>query len=476
MHRAQVKRSKTARTGEGDQMNIGKRSFGLKADALDFAPAMVRVQNKPASPLPRVVLHTTLVLFAILTVWATLGRLDIIAMAQGKLVPQSYLQIVQPADAGIVKELLVKEGDLVKAGQVLARMDTSISDADTKTVANDLHLKSLQLRRIDAELAGAALQRKTDDPAELFAQVEAQYRQRRQAYLDTLAEQRALSAKAQEDLSSAKAVKLSLEQPLPVLIAQDEGWEQLAKEGFAGKLMAMDKKRARLEKEGELRAQTHNVASLTAAIAQAQERTAQTTSNYRSQLLNERVQAEGEYRKLMQDSLKQEHRQGLLELKAPQDGLVKDLSTHTLGSVVQPGTVLMTLVPANEALVAEVWVANLDAGSVALGQPVKVKLAAYPFQQYGMVEGEVQQVSPDSSEQPVNGKSDKPHQGDEAVMPLSYRALVSLKTSYLLRDGMKHRLAPGMQVTAEVNLGSRTVLEYLLSPVQKTVHEAGREK
>ena len=138
-------------------------------------------------------------------------------------------------------------------------------------------------------------------------------------------------------MSSAKAVKLSLEQTLPVLIAQDEGWEQLAKEGFAGKLMAMDKKRARLEKEGELRAQTHNVASLKAAIAQAQERTAQITSNYRSQLLNERVQAEGEYRKLTQDSVKQEHRQGLLELRAPQDGLVKDLSTHTREVSFSPG-------------------------------------------------------------------------------------------------------------------------------------------
>jgi hemolysin D len=457
-------------------MDISKRLFGLKADALEFAPAMVRVQDKPASPLPRVVLHATLVLFAILIVWAAFGRLDIIAVAQGKLVPQSYLQIVQPADAGIVKELLVKEGDSVKAGQVLARMDASVSDADGRTLANDLHLKSLQLRRIDAELAGAPLKRMSGDTADLFSQVEAQYRQRRQVYLDSLAEQRALSAKAGEDLSSAQAVKLSLEQTLPVLIAQDEGWEQLAKEGFAGKLMAMDKKRARLEKEGELRAQTHNVASLTAAIAQAQERTAQITSNYRSQLLNERVQAEGEYRKLAQDSVKQKHRQGLLELRAPQDGLVKDLSTHTLGSVVQPGTVLMTLVPANEALVAEVWVTNLDAGSVAVKQSAKVKLAAYPFQRYGMVEGEVQHVSPDSSEQAAGNKTEKAHVGDEAAMPLSYRALVNLKTPYLMRDGVKRRLSPGMQVTAEINLGSRTVLEYLLSPVQKTVQEAGREK
>jgi hemolysin D len=213
-----------------------------------------------------------------------------------------------------------------------------------------------------------------------------------------------------------------------------------------------------------LHAQTHNVASLQAAIAQAQERTAQITSNYRSQLLNERVQAEGEYRKLTQDSAKQAHRQGLLELKAPQDGLVKDLSTHTLGSVVQPGTVLMTLVPANEALIAEVWVTNLDAGSVVEKQPVKLKLAAYPFQQYGMVEGQVQHVSPDSSELPASSKNEKPHPTEEAATPLSYRALVMLKTPYLLRDGIKHRLAPGMQITAEINLGSRTVLEYLCTP------------
>jgi len=456
-------------------MRSTQRLMGLKADAMDFAPAIVRVQDKPPSPLPRVVLHGVLALFVILVIWAALGRLDIIAVAQGKLVPQSYLQIVQPFESGIVKELLVKEGDQVQAGQVLARMDTSLSDADGEELANELHLKSLQLRRIDAELNGTALKRLEDDPPESFAQVQAQYRQRRQAYLDALGEQQAVLHKSREDLSSAKAVKAALEQTLPVLVAQDEGWEQLAKEGFAGKLIALDKKRARMEKEGELRAQTYNVASLQAAIAQAEQRSAQITSNYRSQLLNERVQAEGENHKLTQDWAKQEHRQGLLELKAPQNGLVKDLSTHTLGTVVQPGTVLMTLVPINDAMVAEVWVTNLDAGSVEPKQPVKLKFAAYPFQQYGMVEGVVQHVSPDASELP-SAKDEKRRDAGEPSTPLSYRALVALNAPYLERNGVRHTLSPGMQVNAEINLGSRTVLEYLLSPVQKTMHEAGRER
>jgi membrane fusion protein, hemolysin D len=456
-------------------MQLTQRLLKLKAEALDFAPAVVRIQEKPPSPLPRVMLHATLALFATLVVWAIFGRLDIIAVAQGKLVPQSYLQIVQPADAGIVKELLVKQGDAVKAGQVLVRMDTSISDAERTTLTDEMQLKSLQLRRIDAELAATPPQRSKEDPPELFAQVAAQYRQRRQAYLDALAEQQAALTKAREDLANAQAVKASLEQTLPVLIAQDEGWEQLAKEGFAGKLMAMDKKRARMEKEGELRAQTYTVASLQAAIAQAEQRSAQITSNYRSQLLNERVEAEGEYRKLTQDWAKQQHREGLLELRAPQDGLVKDLSTHTVGTVVQPGTVLMTVVPVDDAMVAEVWVSNLDAGSVGAGQPVKVKLTAYPFQRYGMIEGVVEQVSPDASELPAAQNENK-RDAAQPGTPLGYRALVALKTPYLERDGVRHSLSSGMQVTAEINLGSRTVLEYLLSPVRKTLQEAGRER
>jgi HlyD family secretion protein len=201
----------------------------------------------------------------------------------------------------------------------------------------------------------------------------------------------------------------------------------------------------------------------------------QITSNYRSQLLNERVEAEGAYRKLTQESVKHGHRQALLELRAPQDGLIKDLSTHTLGTVVQPGTALMTLVPVGDAMVAEVWVSNLNAGSVRAGQPVKVKLAAYPFQHYGMVEGVVQQVSPDASEAP-SGRNEDRHDAGPAGAPFGYRALVALATPYLEREGVRHALASGMQVTAEINLGDRTVLEYLLSPVRKTLQEAGRER
>lgn len=456
-------------------MQMLQRITKLQADALDFAPAILRAQHQPPSPLPKLVLYTVLVLFGVMLLWAIFGRLDIIAVAQGKLVPQSFLKVVQPADSGIVKELLVKEGDEVREGQVLIRMDTSISEAENKTLQSELALKSFQLRRIEAELSGAPLKKEAGDSPTLFAKVEAQYRERRQVYLDGLQQEQAALRKAKEDLSSAIEIQDKLNQTVPAYRQQEEAFAKLAKDGYATKLMALEKSRDRIEKEQDLRAQNYNVASLKASISQSEKKIAQITSVYRSQLQNEQVEAQGQYEKLQQDWEKQSHRHALLELRAPQDGIVKDLATHTVGSVVSPGTVLLTLVPHNDPMQAEVWVTNLDAGFVRPRQPVKLKFTAYPFQQYGMVQGEVLQVSPDASEAPAT-KPDKNNPGGDNPVQSGFRTIVSLKAPYVERDGAKYQLGPGMQVSAEINLGSRTVLEYLLSPIQKTMHEAGRER
>lgn len=164
----------------------------------------------------------------------------------------------------------------------------------------------------------------------------------------------------------------------------------------------------------------------------------------------------------------------MLELKAPQDGIVKDLATHTLGSVVAPGTVVMTLVPDGDGLLAEVWVTHLDAGLVEPGQAAKLKLTAYPFQQYGMIDARVRHISPDASEA-VEQKSPK-NAGIQDQTASSFRALIELPEPFIQAQGRRYRLSPGMQLSAEINLGTRTVLQYLLSPVQKTLHEAGRER
>lgn len=444
-----------------------------EVDPLDFSPPLLRLQDAPPNPLGRKVLWLLLSLLAALLLWATFGRLDIVAVAEGKLIPESYVKIVQPAESGIVKDILVREGQAVKAGQVLMRMDTLISEADTQSIGAEHQRKRLALRRIQAELSGAPFKTEASDPAGLAQEISAQYRANRTAFEAALAEERSRLIKAKQELAAAEQIKRKLEDTLPHYREQDKAYEKLVKDGFAGALMGSDKKRERVEKEQELQTQTFVIESARAGILQSEKKLAQIDSDYRRQLHAERNEIQGQFDKLTQEVTKQAHKQELLELKAPQDGIVKDLATHTTGTVVQPGTVLLTLVPQDEILRAEVWVSNEDIGFVRQGQPVKLKFAAFPFQKYGMVEGSVEHVSADAAD---NNTSNTQTNLPKSSQPLVYKALVALRRMHLEMDGERFTLSAGMQTNAEIWLGDRTVLEYLLSPVRKAWHEAGRER
>lgn len=442
----------------------------------DFAPLLLRIRQSPPPPFAGLLMKTLLLFFALLLLWACVGRLDIVAVATGKLVPQSYLRIVQPLEHGIVKEILVREGERVQEGQVLMRMDPQLTEADRRVVDNELKLKRLQLRRIDAEMKGAPIARQSGDDAGLLAQVEAQHRARRQAYQDSVDTEKAVLIKAQQDLKAAQEIETKLQKTVPMHKETADGWAQLAKEGFAGKLLAQERMRLYIESAQDLKAQTENVASLRASIAQAEKRLAQITSNYRQQLQNERIDMAAQTQRLEEELGKHVHRTGLMELRAPQAGIVKDLATHTAGTVAAPGTILMTLVPQGEPLVAEVWVNNDDVGFVRSGQPVKVKLSTFQFQKYGMVDGSVRQISADASENQSAGTASVEIGRNRTAMPLTYKTIVDMGSQELVAQGVRYALTPGMQVAAEIHLGTRTVLEYLLSPVTKAFHEAGRER
>jgi len=356
-------------------------------------------------------------------------------------------------------------------------MDAVLQGADRHAVTTEYHTKRIALRRIDAELAGRPLARAKDDPPVLFAQALAHYTANRSAYENQLAMERSTLEKARHDLAAAEQVKAKLEQVLPHYRNQQAAYEKLGRDGFAGALMVTDKARERIEREQDLKTQIETISAARATIVSIEQRMKQVTADYRRLLQSERAETAAQLEKLTQELAKQEHRYGLLELKAPQAGVVKDLATHTAGTVVQPGTILMTIVPKDEALKAEVWVTNQDVGFVREKQTAKIKLATYLFQKYGMLEGRVTQVSADAQDKPEGAQmSDTAATSDSARKGLIYRTLIELNAQQLVFDGAPLPLTPGMQVSAEINLGTRTVLEYLLSPVQKAFHEAGRER
>jgi HlyD family secretion protein len=432
------------------------------------------IETAQPATASRAMLWTLAGLVTVLLVWALTARLDIVATAPGRLVPQSQVKLVQAAEPGIVREILVRDGDVTTAGQVLIRMDATVSGADATTLANELALKRLTVRAIDAALADRPLAFDKSDPPTLYTQVSQQFSARRQALLDAIAQEQQAAARARHDRAAAQQVRDKLAATLPSYRQHADSFTRLQTEGFVGELMANDKRRELIEREQDLKAQEATLQALEAAIAQSDSRITQLRSQFRSQLLGERVEAEAAVARLAQETAKAGFRSGLLEVRAPVAGTVQGMTTTTLGAVVQAGAPLLTVVPQGDVLRAEAVLANDDIGFVQVGQRAKVKLAAYPFQKYGLMEGKVVSLSADAVEPTEAAKAT----GSAYAAPqLAYKAVIELEAQNLtLPNGEQLRLTPGMAATIEIHQGRRTVMEYLLSPVQRVTREAGRER
>jgi HlyD family secretion protein len=439
----------------------------------DFLPGPLRLLEQPPSPLGRWLLYLLLALLVLGSLWLVFGRLDIVAVAEGRLTARTSLKIVQPADAGTVIEIPVHEGETVLPGQVLLRLDPATQEADARSLQTELAQRLLQLRRIDAELADRPLLPNAGDSVEAFARALNQFRANRTAYIDALAQEASAVARTTHELSAALAIEEKLLRTVPIYQTSAERYRTLQSEGFVSELFALERRRDSIEKEHDLAAQRYSVGSLRAAMAQAQRRLAQVASTYRQQLHAERAQAAGQRGRVEEDLAKALQRVHAVLLRAPQAGVVKDIATHTVGTVVSPGTVLLTLVPVGEPLEVDVMVRQADAGFVRTGQAAKIKLAAYPFQKYGLLDGEVVHVSADASD--AAARRDAGEDGPNAAAT-GFRARIELPAQSLAFDGRALPLASGMQAVAEIRLGDRTLLEYLLAPVQTAWHEAARER
>ena len=221
--------------------------------------------------------------------------------------------------------------------------------------------------------------------------------------------------------------------------------------------------------------------ALTATIEAQKKRISQLQSTTNSELQKELADIRAKIEQLRPNLDKTTYREGLMELKAPQAGTVKDLATTTEGAVVQPGSVVLTLVPVGEKLFADVAIKNEDIGFIQVGQKAMVKLAAFPFQKYGLLTGKVTRISADATEAGSDrgnaGGGNASSAANTASNTATYKARIALDQQHLQGPtGQRLQAGAGMQVAVEIHQGRRTVLEYLLSPVSKAVQEAGREK
>jgi hemolysin D len=416
--------------------------------------------------------------------WGAFGHLDIVVTATGKLVPTNYVQVSQPVESGVVKEVLVKDGSVVSAGQVLVRLDPLYTAKDVESAYAERIQLGLRLVRINAELSGSPFM-----PADISAFVgadsqssivllssfetlkaasAAEYSSRRQAFLASKHDAQFTEARAEADLSSAEARLEKLSKTSPLAAEQAEMWARLHKEGFVSRAATADKLLAQFDLDGELSMQRRIVESARLARSQASLSSQRVDTEYVKMLSQEKSEVEAALAKVKAELEKREHRAAQTVLRAPVAGMVSGLALKTAGQVVQGGGALLSLVPLNEPLMFEGWLKNEDAGYVTPGMPLNVKLATYPFQKYGWLEGEVVWVGADA-ETPETMRN-------ASGEPLFYRLRGKLKAQAINRDNKTFPAKAGMQAVTDIQIGERSPLEYLTSPLKKVLLESAREK
>jgi hemolysin D len=474
------------------------------SDELAFLPAALSLQETPAHPAPRRAAIAICALFVIAIVWATLGQVDIVAVAAGRIVVSERTKTLQPLERSVVKRVLVKDGDSVQAGQVLVELDATITNADTTNVQEQLNAAAVDEERAIALMAalgsgkaprlgaGEAASRAADRAAGHAANPAASATasattspstspttrtaaapssgpgaasQLQAEWLDIsarLSRLRAEQARREAEISTVKEHIAKLEATLPIAQQREADIKGLADQGFVAGHAGQDRTRERIEQERDLATQRARLAEAQAALVESANARSSYLAETQRALSDRQAQANLKRQQLTQERSKAEQRNRLTQLTAPTSGTVQQVAVHTEGGVVTEAQMLMVIVPKDAQVTAEVVIDNKDIGFVNAGQVAEIKLETFPFTRYGTISATVKSVAADAVNDEKRG----------AIFP----AVLTLAQNTIAVDGKRITLSPGMNVTAEIKTGRRRVIEYLLSPVQRAMSESLGER
>jgi hemolysin D len=457
------------------------------AEELAFLPAALEIVETSPSPVGRAIGATIILIACVALAWAGLGQIDIVSSAQGRIVPSDRVKIIQPMEIGVVRTLLVEDGQKVKAGDVLVEIDPTINEAEARQARHDLKITQLDIARLRAALA------ENEDPIEAFkppAGANPQQVADERRFLESqVAEHRAkvssLDRQRQQkeaEVEATGATVAKLEAMIPVLQQRYDIRKQLASMELGSKLQYLEMLQALTEMQQELKVQQNNKRVGEAAVPAIIETRAQAVAEYRRGLFDELGKMIQKENGLAETLVKAEQKAKLQALRAPVDGTVQQLAVHTVGGVVTPSQELMVVVPANSRLEIEADIPNREIGFIQAGQEAEIKIDTFNFTKYGLIHGHVLSMSQDSiKRQKPDPAKDKPAStlndtSEPAGQEMIYRARISLDQTDMLIGGKRLPLSSGMAATAEIKTGTRSVLSYLLSPIMRLHQESMRER
>jgi hemolysin D len=435
--------------------------------AAEFLPAVLEIQDAPPSPVGRAIAVTIMLVFTAGIAWSSIGRIDIVAVAQGKVIPSGYSKVIQPViqqfESGIVAAIHVQDGQAVKKGDVLIELDPTQNRADRDRVSNEYRAAKVEAARLRAVIAGRSV---FDAPADgdpqyvllqqqLLRDQLAEYRARAEAAKHLIDQRRAALEATRENIRRLQAT-------VPMEAERAEAYKKLLENQFVSRMDYLQFEEQRIDKAQELAGQKKKLIQDQAVLAEAEKNYQALVSEFQQTKHAELSTTEMKTASLAQEVVKAGQRTELQRLVSPIDGVVQQLAVHTVGGVVTPAQQLMVVVPQDHPVEVEAQMENKDVGFVKEGQSVEIKVETFPFTLYGTISGKVLSVSDDAA--PIE------------KVGLVYPARISLDRATIQVEGRQVKLSPGMAVTVEIKTGQRRLIEFFLSPLLKSVQESARER
>ncbi|MEQ8825201.1 MAG: HlyD family type I secretion periplasmic adaptor subunit [Filomicrobium sp.] len=438
---------------------------GRNRDELEFLPAALEVLDTPPRPAARMTALLIGAFFLTTIVWAILGRIDTVAVAEGVLVTHERAKLIQPLENSTIRALPVKDGQQVRKGDVLVELDPTETAANLEALRSDL-LKA----RLDAASATAIL---SHDPAVAFERpegadatvTEVTRLQMLGEHQKHRAETETINAQLEEMRGELKVAVLEesrIRDVLPIMESRQEALETLYGKELVAEPRYLEAVQQIIETRSSLASNKASQAQSKSKIEALLRRREEVEASFRAAQLQRRAEALSKIATLEQQVRKEARRDAQRTLRAPIDGTVFGLSVFTVGGVVTTKDVLLRVVPLGSPLEAEVTVINKDIGFVSEGQEVEIKLETFPFTRYGLIPGRVKHIWRDAMPDEQRG--------------LIYKAIVEVLDDKILVGSRWVPLAPGMSVQAEIKTGRRSVISYFLSPLLRYRDESLRER
>ncbi|CAN7622850.1 HlyD family type I secretion periplasmic adaptor subunit [Aminobacter sp. LjRoot7] len=408
-------------------------------------------------------------LFVAFVVWASFAEIDEIARGEGKVIPASKTQIVQASEAGVVQEIAVKIGQVVRKNDLIIRLDNTVSTSslgEQQAKARTLNARIARLKQEQDGRIGEPLacpESLVEAAPEICENEQKLLVARRQNFETKLNVLKSRLDQREKELNEAKVNVQRLTESLAVSDREAALVTSMVKRNLMAKTEQIRVDREQTEMRGQLNLADETIKRTGAAIVEAKLQVDEFGLQLQQEALDELTQALAELSVVDETIRGASDRVARTDIRSPVDGIVNTLDVNTLGAFVQPGAVVAGIVPTSETLLVEARVSPRDVAFIRPGQKALIKVSAYDFSIFGGLDGKVQNITADSL---VDQNTGEPY----------YQVRVSTDRSALERDGKSYSIIPGMISTVEIITGRKTILSYLLKPINKARDEALHER